>query len=145
MNKNLSFSFHDERIPAEKPESNRFAQFVRLNFNKESLLRPLDVSVTSGSTALPNGLPGRAVVSITGDENMFHEEMTYLVDVFVRDDLLTQVEASTRLGIGVSTISSAVVRKQIRGFRNAAATNPRRGAMLVSWVEAEAMWGKKAP
>lgn len=143
MNKKLSFSFHDERIPAEKPESTRFAQFVRLNFNRDCLTRPIEVSVTSGSTRFPNSLPGRVLVSMTGDGNMFHEEMMYLVDVFLRDDLVTQIEASTRLGIAVGTISSAIARRQIRGFRNAAATNPRRGGMLVSWAEAEAMWGKR--
>lgn len=139
----LSFTFHDERIPSDKEGSKKFSQFVRLNFNKDALTRPPEVSVTSGGGALPNPLPGRVVVSLTGDENMFHEEMAYLVDVFLRDDLVTQAEAASRLGIGVSTISSAVVRKQIRGFVNPKATNPRRGAVLVSWAEATAMWGKK--
>jgi hypothetical protein len=143
MNK-LLFPFSDDRIPTDKPGSEELARFIELNINPLAVMGTVTVSITSGNGGeIPNPLPHQGVLSFVPAPNAFVEEIDYLITVWCRGDIMTQAEAAAKVGVGVQTISSGVKRRQIRGFVNPKARNPRRGAVLVSWVEAQAMWGKK--
>ncbi len=139
----LTFAYRTPRVPPDKPESKAFAEFVRLNLNPLACLGDIAVSVTSGNGIMPNPLPGHAVVTIHSRQTTFEQEMDYLLDVFLRDDLVTQAAAAAQLGIPVQTISSGIKRRQIRAFANAAAPNPRREAWLVSLAEVVDLWRKR--
>ena len=138
----LTFSFRDDRIPTEKPGSEELARFIQLNVNPQAMLGKVKVSITSGSARFPNALPHQGVVTYWPNENTFNGEIDYLITVWCRGDLTTQAEAAAKVGVGVQTISSGIKRRQIRGFVNPDATNPRRGAVLVSLAEVVDQWGQ---
>lgn len=139
----LMFPFSDERIPPDKPGSEELARFIELNINPLAMMGTVTVAITSGGGEMPNPLPNQGVLSFVPAPNAFVEEVDYLITVWCRGDIMTQAEAAAKVGVGVQTISSGVKRRQIRGFVNPDAPNPRRGAILVSLAEVVDQWGKR--
>lgn len=140
----LTFPFSDDRIPPNEPGSKEMSRFIELNINAAAIMATVTVSITSnGDGTIPNPLPQRGVLTFVPATNAFEEEVDYLITVWCRGDVMTQAEAAAQVGVSVQTISSGVKRRQIRGFVNPDATNPRRGAILVSLAEVRDQWGKR--
>lgn len=133
-NEEVSFGIWGDLFPNTDEETRKaFIQFAQREID---LAEAIVVRVVVPTPPLA----GSIGVWIELDREKTERELRYLVDVFLRDDLVTQRTAATTVNVSLQTINQATRDGRLRSFRNPKARNPRRGSNLVSLADVKKIW-----
>lgn len=114
-------------------QAHALAEFVKREMDtSECILTDTKVNHVDGKPF------GGLLVAAAFDKVALQKEIAYLMDTFMRNDLVTLTEAAQLAGVSTQAIKAGV-----RNFKNPAAPNPQRGAVLVSRSDVVERWGRR--